>query len=69
MNEMDRNKLTKAGFATPRGGAKGAYQNHVLRNGRVIIPFEKLQSADITDYKDGYAIRLFPKQYHSHPVS
>ena len=63
MSEKDLNKLTKAGFATPRGGAKNAYQNHVLRNGRVIIPFEKLGQISIGRYKDGFVIRLYPEQF------
>ena len=32
--EKDKKKLIKAGFATPRGGAKGGYQNHVVRSSR-----------------------------------
>lgn len=63
MSEKDLNKLTKAGFATPRGGAKNAYQNHVLRNGRVIIPYEKLGQISIGRYKDGFVIRLYPEQF------
>jgi len=41
----DKDKIAKAGFATPRGGAKGAYQNHVLRSNKVIVPFERLNQA------------------------
>lgn len=63
MQDRDKNKLSKAGFATPRGGDKGAYQNHVSRSNRVIIPFEKLSSVDVKNYADGYIIRLFPEQY------
>ena len=63
MQSEDKNKLNKAGFATPRGGAKGAYQNHVTRSSRVIVPFEKLSSVNLTDYTNGYVIRLFPEQY------
>jgi hypothetical protein len=59
----DRNKITKAGFATPRGGAKGAYQNHVIRNNKVILPYERLPDLDLSLYKDGYVIRLLPDQY------
>jgi hypothetical protein len=47
LNAKDQNKLTKAGFATPRSGAKGGYQNHVLRSGNVIIPFERLGSVPL----------------------
>jgi hypothetical protein len=65
--EKDKRKLSKAGFATPRGGAKGAYQNHVARNGKVIIPFERLQDVDRSLYKDGYVIRLLPEQYFEGP--
>ena len=63
MVKKDKNKLAKAGFATPRGGAKGAYQNHVNRSNRVIVPFERLDQAPISDYHDGYIIRLYPHQY------
>ena len=63
LNGIDRNKIAKAGFATPRGGAKGAYQNHVVRNNKVIIPFERLPDLDLSLYKDGYVIRLLPDQY------
>jgi hypothetical protein len=61
--EKDRKKIGKAGFATPRGGAKGAYQNHVVRSNKVIIPYERLKEADLSLYEDGYVIRLFPEQY------
>jgi len=63
--EIDQNKIAKAGYATPRGGKKGAYQNHVYRNNRVIIPFEHLDSTDVTAFKDGYIVRLFPHQCFS----
>lgn len=59
----DINKVQKAGYCTPRGGAKGGYQNHVNRNSRVIIPYEKLSEVNLDNYKDGYVIRLFPSQY------
>ena len=59
----DRNKIQKAGYCTPRGGAKGGYQNHVNRNSKVIIPYEKLSEVNLSNYKDGYVIRLFPSQY------
>lgn len=61
----DTNKINKAGYATPRGGAKGAYQNHVYRNNKVILPFEHLGLVDLDQYVDGYTIRLFPDQYFS----
>lgn len=61
--EKDKNKLVKAGFATPRGGAKGGYQNHVTRNSQVIIPYERLDTVDLAAFKDGYVIRLLPEQY------
>ena len=61
----DKKKLNKAGFATPRGGRKGAYQNHVNRSNKVIIPFERLQDVDLEEFRDGYVIRLFPEQYFS----
>jgi hypothetical protein len=63
----DKNKIDKAGYATPRGGAKGAYQNHVYRNNRVIIPFERLDTVELDDFRDGYIVRLFPDQYFSAP--
>ena len=63
--KKDKDKLTKAGFATPRGGRKGAYQNHVLRSNRVIVPYERITDVDITRFHDGFVIRLFPHQYFS----
>jgi hypothetical protein len=63
MDEKDVNKLAKAGYATPRGGAKGAYQNHVIRANRVIVPYERLAGAPLDDYRNGYIIRLLPEQY------
>ena len=63
MQAKDRKKLDKTGFATPRGGAKGAYQNHVVRSNRVIIPYERLSIVPLHQYKDGYVIRLYPEQY------
>lgn len=69
----DRKKIQKAGCCTPRGGAKGGYQNHVNRNSKVIIPYEMLckHKVNLDNYKDGYVIRLFPSQYFSskHTVS
>ncbi len=67
MASKDKDKLSKAGFATPRGGAKGAYQNHVLRSNRVIVPFERLGQAPLASYQDGYVVRLFPDQYFDGP--
>jgi hypothetical protein len=66
-DEKDKNKLVKAGFATPRGGAKGAYQNHVIRSSKVIIPFERLGDVDLTLYRNGHVIRLLPEQYFEAP--
>jgi hypothetical protein len=65
--EADQHKIDKAGYATPRGGAKGAYQNHVYRNNKVIVPFEHLDQVTLANYEDGYIIRLFPDQYFSAP--
>lgn len=62
LEDVDQNKIHKAGYATPRGGHKGAYQNHVYRNGRVIVPFERLETVDLSSFKDGYVIRLYPEQ-------
>lgn len=67
MGEKDKKKLVKAGFATPRGGAKGAYQNHVVRSNQVIIPFEKLHIVPLSAYKDGYVVRLLPEQFFEAP--
>jgi hypothetical protein len=66
-NEKDKKKISKAGFATPRGGAKGAYQNHVVRCSKVIVPFERIADVDLSLYKDGYVVRLLPNQYFSAP--
>ncbi len=63
LRDVDRNKITKAGFATPRGGQKGAYQNHVLRSNTVIVPYEHLKAVPLDDFQNGYVIRLFPEQY------
>lgn len=65
--ERDKNKLAKAGFATPRGGAKGGYQNHVVRSSKVIIPYERLADVDTGLFQDGYVIRLLPEQYFQAP--
>jgi len=64
-NSDDINKIQKAGYCTPRGGAKGGYQNHVNRNSKVIIPYEKLPEVNLDNYQDGYVIRVFPSQYFS----
>lgn len=63
MSSRDKNKLSKAGFATPRGGEKGAYQNHVVRSNKVIVPFERVGNTELDQYEDGYVIRLYPEQY------
>jgi len=65
--DRDKNKLAKAGFATPRGGAKGGYQNHVVRSNKVIIPYERLADVDTELFQDGYVIRLLPEQYFQAP--
>ena len=65
MSDRDKKKLAKAGFATPRGGGKNAYQNHVSRSNRVIVPFERLDDVDLNLFADGYVIRLFPHQCFS----
>ncbi len=62
-DDKDKAKLSKAGFATPRGGRKGAYQNHVLRSNQVIIPYERVTGLDLSRFADGYIIRLLPEQY------
>ena len=65
MEDADRKKLAKAGFATPRGGGKNAYQNHVSRSNRVILPLERLGDVDLDTYENGYVVRLFPEQCFS----
>jgi hypothetical protein len=67
LDERDKQKLTKAGFATPRGGAKGAYQNHVGRSNRVIVPYERLADANFDLYENGWVVRLLPDQYFEAP--
>ena len=62
-DKKDKAKLYKAGFATPRGGSKGAYQNHVLRSNQVIIPYERVNGLNLSRFFDGYTIRLLPDQY------
>lgn len=59
----DKKKLSKAGFATPRGGAKGAYQNHVVRSSQVIIPYERFAAFNPSIYSEGFVVRLWPEQY------
>src|SRR5215211_1591340 len=64
MKEKDQKKLIKAGFATQRGGAKGAYQNHVSRESKVIIPYEKRSEVgDLEKFQDGYVFSLRPDHY------
>jgi hypothetical protein len=63
----DKKKIVKAGFATPRGGAKNAYQNHVLRSNRVIIPWERLDDLDLSAYRQGFVIRILPEQCFERP--
>ncbi len=53
-DSADKNKLNKTAYATPRGGKKGAYQNHVYRNNKVIVPYEKLCDCNLDNYIDGY---------------
>ena len=67
LQQVDKNKVVKAGFATPRGGKKGAYQNHVSRSNKVIIPYERLASAPVESFDDGYVVRLLPAQAFSSP--
>lgn len=63
MSDKDKKKLAKAGFATPRGGGKNAYQNHVSRSNRVIVPYERLEDVDLDLFRQGYVIRVLPEQY------
>ncbi len=65
--ERDRRKLAKAGFATPRGGRKGGYQNHVTRSGKVIVPFERLGAVSLDSFRNGFVVRLLPEQYFEGP--
>jgi len=67
MVEKDKDKLDKAGFATPRGGSKNGYQNHVVRSNQVIIPYEKRNIVPTEAYQDGYVYRLLPEQYFQAP--
>lgn len=60
--EKTRKKIVKAGFATPRGGAKGGYQNHVTRSSRVILPYEHTDKVDFSNYEQGYVVRLTAAQ-------
>lgn len=63
LEDKTRKKIVKAGFATPRGGDKGGYQNHVSRSSRVIIPFEHSSKVDFANYSQGFVIRLTVPQY------
>jgi hypothetical protein len=56
--DRTKKKIIKAGFATPRGGDKGGYQNHVSRSSRVIIPFEHATKVDFTNYEQGATVRV-----------
>lgn len=62
---MTQTKYKRLAIVLPVGGAKGGYQNHVNRNSKVIIPYEKLSEVNLNNYKDGYVIRVFPSQYFS----
>ncbi len=53
-----KKKIVKAGFATPRGGDKGGYQNHVSRSSRVIIPFEHASKVNFDNYSQGAVVRV-----------
>ncbi len=63
MRDADADKVNKTGYATPRGGEKGAYQNHVTRDNKVIIPYERIEDVELDAFQDGYVVRLFPSQY------
>ena len=56
--DRTKKKIVKAGFATPRGGDKGGYQNHVSRSSRVIIPFEHATKVDFENYEQGSVVRI-----------
>lgn len=60
--QRTRKKIVKAGFATPRGGAKGGYQNHVSRSSRVIIPWEHASKVDFRNYEQGATVRVTAPQ-------
>ena len=62
LNSKDFDKVSKSGYATPRGGDKGGYQNHVYRTGKVIIPYEKFININPNIYKGGWVVRLFVNQ-------
>ena len=62
LNQKDFDKVSKSGYATPRGGDKGGYQNHVYRTGKVIIPYEKFKNINPNIYKGGWVVRLFVNQ-------
>ncbi len=63
LEEKDKNKIGKSGLATPRGGAKGAYQNHVSRTNRVIIPYEKYSESPLDSFANDYVISFKPSEY------
>lgn len=67
MLDKDKKKLVKAGFATPRGSAKGAYQNHVVRSNQVIVPYERFDEVPLHEFRDGYVVRLYPEQFFESP--
>jgi hypothetical protein len=56
--DKTKKKIVKAGFATPRGGDKGGYQNHVSRSSRVIIPFEHATRVSFLNYDQGAVVRI-----------
>jgi hypothetical protein len=63
--EKTRKKIVKAGFATPRGGDKGGYQNHVSRSSRVIVPLEHSHRVDFVNYEQGAIVRITIPQMDS----
>ncbi len=67
LEDRDKKKITKAGFATPRGGDKNAYQNHVSRSNRVIVPWERLVDVEPSQYGHGYVVRVLPEQCFEGP--
>lgn len=60
--EEDKKKISKTSSATPRGGKKGGYQNHVNRCNKVIVPYEKVEICNLESYEDGFIIRVLPEQ-------
>ena len=67
MDDRDQDKLDKAGYATPRGGDKNGYQNHVVRSNRVILPYELIDDRIVSLFTDGYIVRLLPGQAFAAP--